>query len=94
MNGTIRRNVFLVIKEALQNIIKHSGAKKVDIIMRKEADALSLTIKDDGKGIDFDNIRPYSNGLTNMKKRMEDVGIDFKIENDNGTLITLFRKTI
>ena len=93
VNGTIRRNVFLVIKEALQNVIKHSGAKKVDIIMKKENDGLSLTIHDDGKGIDFDNIRPYSNGLTNMKKRMEDVGIDFKIENNNGTLITLFRKT-
>lgn len=93
VNGTIRRNVFLVIKEALQNIVKHSGAKKVDIIMRKEAEGLSLTIKDDGKGIDFNNIRPYRNGLTNMRKRMEDVGIDFKIENDNGTLITLYSKT-
>jgi signal transduction histidine kinase len=94
VNGTIRRNVFLVIKEALQNIIKHSGAKKVHIEMRKEREGLSLTIHDDGKGIDFNNIRPYSNGLTNMKKRMTDVEIDFTIENNNGTLITLYRKTL
>ncbi|RYD82493.1 MAG: hypothetical protein EOP53_03585 [Sphingobacteriales bacterium] len=92
--GTIRRNVFLVIKEALQNVIKHSGARKVEIIMSKEREGLCLTIHDDGKGIDLNNIRPYSNGLTNMKKRMEDVGIDFKIENNNGTLITLYRKTM
>lgn len=94
VTGTIRRNVFLVIKEALQNIIKHSGAKKVHIEMKKEEDGLSLTIHDDGKGIDFNNIRPYRNGLTNMKKRMSDVGIEFKIENKNGTLITLYRKTM
>lgn len=94
VNGTIRRNVFLVIKEALQNIIKHSGAKKVDIIMKKEKEGLSLTIHDDGKGIDLSNIRPFSNGLTNMKKRMEDVGIAFSIENKDGTLITLYRKTM
>ena len=94
VTGTVRRNVFLVIKEALQNIIKHSGANKVDIVMKKEQEGLSLTIHDNGKGIDFNNIRPYSNGLSNMKKRMEDVGIDFKIENDNGTVITLYRKTV
>lgn len=94
VTGTIRRNVFLVIKEALQNIIKHSGAQKVHIEMKKEKDGLSLTIHDDGKGIDFNNIRPYSNGLTNMRKRMSDVGIDFSIENNNGTLIRLYRKTM
>lgn len=94
VNGTIRRNVFLVIKEALQNIIKHSGAKKVHIELKKEEDGLSLTIHDDGKGIDFSNVRPYSNGLTNMRKRMSDVGIEFSIENNNGTLITLHRKIV
>ena len=94
VNGTIRRNVFLVIKEALHNIVKHSGAKKVDIIMKKEKEGLSLTIQDDGKGIDMNNLRPFSNGLTNMRKRMADVGITFSIENKNGTLITLYRKTM
>ena len=93
VNGSIRRNVFLVIKEALQNIIKHSGAKKVDIVMKKEREGLSLTIHDDGKGINFDNIRPYSNGLNNMRKRMQDLDIEFSIENNNGTIIRLYRKT-
>ncbi|MFT3980152.1 MAG: 7TM diverse intracellular signaling domain-containing protein [Ferruginibacter sp.] len=90
--GTIRRNIFLVIKEALQNIVKHSGAKKVDIELQREPDALRLFIHDDGKGIDFDNIRPFSNGLTNMKKRMEAIGVEFSIEKKNGTLITLYGK--
>ena len=92
VNGSIRRNVFLVVKEALQNIIKHSKATQVKIILSKEPDGLSLVIHDNGKGIDFDNIRQFSNGLQNMKKRMQDVEIELAITNDNGTKISLFRK--
>jgi signal transduction histidine kinase len=93
VNGTIRRNVFLVMKEALQNIVKHSNASEVIITMNKESDGFSLSIHDNGEGINFENIRPFSNGLTNMRKRMADVNIDFSIENKNGTLIKLYKKT-
>ncbi len=93
VNGIIRRNVFLVIKEALQNVIKHAAASEVKIVLQKEKKGISLTIHDNGKGIDFDNIRQFSNGLSNMKKRMKDVEIEFSIENNNGTLIKLYRKT-
>ena len=93
VNGIIRRNVFLVIKEALQNVIKHAAASEVKIVLQKEKEGISLTIHDNGKGIDFDNIRQFSNGLSNMKKRMKDVEIEFSIENNNGTLIKLYRKT-
>ncbi len=93
VNGIIRRNVFLVIKEALQNVIKHAAASEVKIVLQKEKEGISLSIHDNGKGIDFDNIRQFSNGLSNMKKRMKDVEIEFSIENNNGTLIKLYRKT-
>ncbi len=93
VNGIIRRNVFLVVKEALQNVIKHSNATEVNIVLGKEQEGLSLVIHDNGKGIDFDNIRQFSNGLKNMKKRMADVGIEFSIEKYNGTRIRLYRKT-
>jgi signal transduction histidine kinase len=82
-----------VVKEALQNIIKHAKATEVKIILSKEPDGLSLVIHDNGKGIDFNNIRQFSNGLKNMKKRMQDVEIEFAIANENGTKIKLFRKT-
>jgi signal transduction histidine kinase len=93
VNGTIRRNVFLMIKEALQNVVKHSHATEVKISLYKEPEGLSLTIHDNGSGIDFDNIRQFSNGLRNMKKRMTDIEIDFSIENKQGTLIRLYKKT-
>ena len=94
VSGEIRRNIFLVVKEALNNIVKHAQASRVDISLNKEPLGLSLTIKDNGKGIDFDHIRNFGNGLKNMKKRMEDLGIEFSISNDNGTLIRLYREII
>jgi signal transduction histidine kinase len=90
--GEIRRNVFLVIKEALNNILKHANATEVSIILKRVDNSLTLFIHDNGNGINMDNIRQFGNGLKNMKKRMESVGVEFAIENKNGTLITLHRK--
>jgi signal transduction histidine kinase len=90
--GEIRRNIFLVVKEALNNILKHAKATEVTIILTRVEDGLTLYIQDNGTGINMDNIRQFGNGLKNMKKRMHDVDIDFNIENKNGTLITLHRK--
>jgi len=93
VRGTIRRNIFLLMKEALQNIVKHAKATEVVICMNEEPMGYSLTIHDNGKGIDLENIRQFSNGLKNMRKRMEDFEIDFSIENKNGTLIRLYKQT-
>ena len=90
--GEIRRNVFLVVKEALNNVLKHAKATKVDIILMRVPGGLTLLIQDNGVGINFDALRQFGNGLKNMKKRMEDVGIEFSIKNNNGTLISLHRK--
>ena len=90
--GEIRRNVFLVVKEVLNNILKHAKATTVNITLQKVPDGLTLYIQDNGVGINFNELRQFSNGLTNMKKRMADVNIDFSIENKNGTLVTLHRK--
>jgi signal transduction histidine kinase len=88
LEGTVRRNIYLTIKEAINNIVKHSNAKKVTMLVNM-ADGLQIEIKDDGKGIDFETLPQFRNGLGNMKKRMEDIGGKFTIENNNGTLIKL-----
>ena len=90
--GEIRRNVFMVVKEALNNILKHAKATEVSIILTRVEDGLTLYIQDNGTGINMDNIRQFGNGLKNMKKRMQDIEVEFYIENKNGTLITLHRK--
>jgi signal transduction histidine kinase len=90
--GEIRRNVFLVVKEALNNILKHAKATEVSITLTRVEDGLTLYIHDNGLGINMDALRQFGNGLKNMKKRMQDIGIEFTIENKNGTLITMHRK--
>lgn len=92
--GTIRRNVFLVVKEALNNILKHSKATEVSITLVRVDDSLILYIHDNGRGIDMEKLRQFGNGLKNMKKRMTDIGGDFTIENKDGTLITMSRKVL
>ena len=82
------------MKEALNNILKHAKATEVTINLIRVEDGLTLYIQDNGEGIDFEKLRQFGNGLKNMKKRMQDVNIDFSIENKNGTLITIHRKII
>ena len=90
--GAIRRNVFLVVKEALNNILKHSKATEVHIALTRFEGSLILQIQDNGTGINMEKIRQFGNGLKNMKKRMADINGELSIENSNGTLITMSRK--
>lgn len=91
IQGEVRRNIFLVIKEALRNIVKHAAATEVTIRFSREAGGkqLVVTIDDNGSGIDINNIRPFANGLENMKKRMADIHGTFSIENRGGTRISM-----
>jgi signal transduction histidine kinase len=89
ISSQARRNVFLVIKEALHNILKHAHATTVSITLVKEPGRLSLYIQDNGNGINFDKVRRFGNGLNNMKRRMEEMNILFSIENNNGTQVKL-----
>ena len=91
VSGELRRNVFLVVKEALNNMLKHAQATELTITLTITREAALLVFQDNGRGINFDSIRQFGNGLKNMKKRMEDVGIQFDIENRNGTMIRLIR---
>lgn len=86
--GAHRRNIHLVVKEALHNIIKHAKASMVEIYFSFE-DHLEILIADDGIGINEEELKRFRNGLKNMKHRMEAIGGTWHIENDNGTEIRL-----
>jgi signal transduction histidine kinase/ligand-binding sensor domain-containing protein len=88
INGEIRRNVFLVMKESLHNMVKHADASEVMIHIHCDKE-IHMIIQDNGKGFDMLSIRPFANGLDNMKKRMQEVGGQFSIENSSGTKISI-----
>lgn len=92
IDGIKRRQVFLVYKEALNNIIKHSCASNVEVEFGFQNQALSIRIRDNGKGFDIAIVtegRTEGNGLKNMKERMEQVGGTLQIKSENGIMINL-----
>ena len=88
VSGEFRRNVYLTIKEALHNIVKHAQAENVGIRVEIHQD-LTVTIRDDGIGFDQNNIRPFSNGLTNMKRRIQEIGGTLLVRSKSGTTLQL-----
>lgn len=89
VTGEFRRNVYLAVKEALHNIVKHAQANEVLINFFAKS-GLTITIHDNGKGYNPAQVRPFSNGLGNMTKRMEHIGGNFEIINANGTIVKLW----
>lgn len=87
INGEKRRNIFLSVKEALNNVLKHSQGSvvKINVIVN---DRLIIEILDDGVGINLEKLRKFGNGLNNMKKRMASIDGEFNIENEGGTRTT------
>ena len=88
VTGEFRRNVYLTVKEALHNIVKHSQADKVDIRV-ETGKQLYICIHDNGKGFDEKNIRPFSNGITSMKKRIASLDGMLEIKNTQGSTVVL-----
>lgn len=84
ITGDKRRNIFLCVKETLNNALKHSKATEIKIDFEIN-DVLQISISDNGKGIDMDRLRRFGNGLKNIKKRMENIGGSLSIESNNGT---------
>jgi ligand-binding sensor domain-containing protein/signal transduction histidine kinase len=101
----IRHNLLMILKEALNNVVKHSDASEVQIQMSVEETQFTITIKDNGKGFLLDSMsngnagstsetthRPLpGNGLSNIRKRMQNIGgrLRLKSQPRQGTLLEL-----
>ena len=79
-----RRNLFMVIKETLNNTAKHSSCEAVSIDLLIKKDFVQIKIRDDGKGFDLSHTRQFANGLTNMKQRMEQINGSYEIHSQPG----------
>ncbi|MBC7868172.1 MAG: ATP-binding protein, partial [Gloeobacteraceae cyanobacterium ES-bin-316] len=58
------KNIFLIFKEALYNMVKYAECKKAGIALSKQNNDLVMTIQDDGKGFDVSNVTSNGNGYT------------------------------
>lgn len=86
-----RRNVFLTLKESLNNVLKHAAAGMVTLQLTLEQDAFRFVVQDNGRGFQTPSEGGLGNGLTNMKKRIEEIKGDFSLASTPGagTKITL-----
>jgi signal transduction histidine kinase/streptogramin lyase len=93
VTSNIRREVFLIFKETVNNVLKHSGASNVRIEIATEGRELIYRIADDGIGFDPENPSPSSggHGINGMLDRVEGLGGKLHIisESGKGTTVLL-----
>lgn len=83
LDANLRRNIYLIFKESINNIVRHSNAAAVKIDFAFADNELILQIGDDGDG--FETAREYDgNGLSSIKKRAEDCGGQLEIDSIEG----------
>lgn len=98
LGANLRREIFLVFKESVNNTVKHSGCAHAEIEFQVEADWLTLRVSDKGCGFDQALAADVSlpqrrggNGLLSMQRRAEEMGGEYKIASatGKGTSVTL-----
>jgi signal transduction histidine kinase len=88
-----RQHIFLILKEAINNLAKYSDATYAEFAVKYEDKGLEILIRDNGKG--FDPSKPFTgNGLLGMKNRADTMGATLIINStpDNGSAIRLTLK--
>lgn len=97
-----RKNFYLIFKEAINNVLKYSGCKNLNVSIRLWQQQIELIVKDDGLGFDVQQMNSQAsrslsgNGLNNMKRRAAEMKGTCTIDSKegHGTTITLrFRVT-
>ena len=78
-----RRNVYLVFKESINNIVKHAKASKVSVLIKAEKNAITIYIKDNGIGFDTSEIFE-GNGLESFKTRSEEEDLIVRLNSVKG----------
>jgi signal transduction histidine kinase len=87
----VRHNIFLIIKEALTNVLKHASAREVTVQAKVNSGVLEITVQDDGKGLvsPTPKVEGKRHGLENMRQRAGSIGgaVSWQSAPGNGTCI-------
>lgn len=88
LGADLRREIYMIFKETMNNLVKHSNCDRAEIEFRLDADEFVFTVKDDGQGFDpnknGNGATRGGNGLINMRKRAENLGGNYRIESEIG----------
>jgi ligand-binding sensor domain-containing protein len=83
------KNIYLIVKEAMNNAIRHSGCNRLMVSFQSVPAGLQITVEDDGNGFDPEEIK-RGNGLNNMESRIRELRGSLTIRSEGrGTLVGL-----
>lgn len=85
----VRHQLFMVIKEAFNNIARHAGATKVIILIRVDDGRLLIGIHDDGRGFEMERFDSTADGLQNMRARLRAVNAELDLSSALGSGTTV-----
>ena len=74
LSGEVKRNMFLILRELLQNSLKHADADKVEVCLSATNTSLTLAISDNGCGYQIDSLPKNGYGLVNIRRRADQIG--------------------
>jgi signal transduction histidine kinase/ligand-binding sensor domain-containing protein len=83
VGANVRREFFLIFKEGVNNIVRHSACTEVEIRFLVEQDNLVLTLNDNGRGFDT-NTSGSGHGLASMRGRIQSLGGTLEINSTPG----------
>jgi two-component system NarL family sensor kinase len=90
--GTVNIAVYRVVQELINNVVKHAGAKSAIVQVTFKEDVLGITVEDDGKGIDMQELAMAEGmGYRNIKSRIDFLNgnIDIQSEKGKGTSVLI-----
>jgi signal transduction histidine kinase len=80
----VRHNLFLAVREALNNVARHSRATEASVQLAAEDGAVVLRIEDNGRGFDVRTVTAR-HGLENLRRRLSEIGGTCRIESTEGS---------
>jgi ligand-binding sensor domain-containing protein/signal transduction histidine kinase len=84
----VRREVYLVFKEAINNILRHSACSRASVVVRCDRSAFSMVVADDGVGFEPVTV-PLGNGLASLRRRAGRLGASLTVRSHPGGGTTL-----
>jgi PAS domain S-box-containing protein len=85
----IEEVLYRIAQEALHNVVKHAGARQVELTVQRRGGAVVLRVRDDGKGFDQAAVPDGHLGLAGMRARADKIGAAFAVESRPGEGTTI-----
>jgi len=83
INSLRRHQLFMAFKEALTNVVRHSGATEVRLQFQADQKELQIVITDNGRGLPPDSGKEDMDGVSNMRERLQKLVGTFEITNES-----------